>query len=97
MARRTNLVSDGDSSLDVDEAICIAGIDLVDDMEFLNPLGINLSQPSLVIGVSLKFRVSQGHVGIFMIPWFPCLYKLHLAELRCRLLHCSQTLCIIIA
>lgn len=48
------LVSDGNASLDVYEAIGVPTIDPVDDVILFNPLGINLPQPFLVLGVSLK-------------------------------------------
>lgn len=48
------LVGDGDPTIDVNEAIRITMIDLIDDMILLNPLWVDLSQAFFVFGVALR-------------------------------------------
>jgi hypothetical protein len=50
----TCLVSDGNASLDVYEAIGVPAIDPVNDVILFNPLGVNLPQPFPVLSISLK-------------------------------------------
>lgn len=64
----TCLVSDGNASLDVYEAIGVPAIDPVNDVILFNPLGINLPQPFLVLGVSLKTCQSKGRQSPAFIP-----------------------------